>query len=172
MFTPSQVAKKANVSGQTIRNYSSEYAELLSPTASVENGPRLYTDEDVQTLCAIAELRRARIPPNEIVDRLQSGIPTIVDVESNDPIKEPQEPLKAGQEALLIPQMVLSSLQARFEGHDRLFEALQRQLDNQVAQQKAEQRDRWTLIGLSFIAGMVAALVLFVAAYLLLTIGS
>jgi DNA-binding transcriptional MerR regulator len=160
MLTPSQVAKRANVSGQTIRNYSSEYAELLSPTASVKNGTRLYTDEDVQILCAIAELRKAGIPPGEIVARLQSDIPTIVDVDSNEPIKDPQEPLETVQEALLAPQMLLPTLNARFEAIERQIEA-----------QERRQHDRWTIIALSFIAGMVAALVLFGVAYLLLTVG-
>jgi DNA-binding transcriptional MerR regulator len=160
MLTPSQVAKKANVSGQTIRNYSSEYAELLSPTASVKNGTRLYTDEDVQTLCAIAELRKAGIPPDEIVARLQSDIPTIVDVDSNEPLKDAVEPPKSSQEALLAPQMVLSTINDRFEAIERQIEA-----------QERRQHDKWTIIALSFIAGMVAAMVLFATAYLLLTVG-
>jgi DNA-binding transcriptional MerR regulator len=71
-YTTSQVAKIAHVSPSSVRNYTNEYAELLSPAARGENGSRLFDDADLQVFCTIADLRKAGIPPAEIIERIRS----------------------------------------------------------------------------------------------------
>lgn len=128
MLTPTQVARKANVSSQSIRNYSADYADLLSSTASRSDGPRLYTDEDASILCVIADLRKSGMPRAEIIDRIQNGdAPPIVEAVANAPSNEAQEAQKTGQDATLAVQTVLSTLNARFEAIERRFEARDRQ---------------------------------------------
>lgn len=127
MQTPAQVARKANVTAQSIRNYSRDYADLLSPAARGDDGPRLYTDKDVDTLCTIAALRKSGVPPHEVAGRVRNGdAPPIVDVVANAPLNDPQEALKAGQEASFAIQIVQSTLNARFEAIERRFEARER----------------------------------------------
>lgn len=112
MQTPTQVAKKANVSAQSIRNYSTEYADLLSETASRTHGPRLYTDEDVQVLCTIAYLRRAGVPRDEIAERIRNEeVPPLIEVSANALSTEPQQPLKTASNEALVVHMALSAMQ-------------------------------------------------------------
>lgn len=176
MPTTAQVAKIANVSLQSVRNWTRQYPELFTPEARGEaaDGVRLFSDRDVEVMCAIADLRKSGVPSSEVIARINNGdVPPIVDIEATpheSPHEAPTAPHEA-QEAPLATQTVLSSLNARFEGHDRLFEALQRQLDTQAAQQRAERHDRLWTLGLGILIGMVAAMVLFVVAYLLLTVG-
>lgn len=116
MQTPSQVARKANVTPQTIRNYSTQYGQFLSSSARGETGPRLYTDEDVEILCTIAALRSSGIPPDEIVERLQQqDVPPIVDVTPQSTFNEPKQTLKEAQDGFLAPQIVQTVRVARDE---------------------------------------------------------
>lgn len=71
--TTRQMAQIAQLSEQSVRNYSREYAELLSPQARGQAGSRLFNDQDVQTLVAVAALRRQGVPQAEIIARLRAG---------------------------------------------------------------------------------------------------
>ncbi len=127
MQTPSQVAKRANVTAQTIRNYSHDYGALLSPSARGDDGPRLYSDEDVSILCAIAALRKSGIPPGEVAARVQNeAAPSVIDVAISAPSNQPQEALKASHSDVATPQMVLSAINGRIEAIERRFEARER----------------------------------------------
>lgn len=150
MQTPTQVAKKANVSAQSIRNYSTEYADLLSKTASRTHGPRLYTDEDVQVLCTIAYLRRAGVPRDEIAERIHNEeVPPLIEVSANapsplragTPSTEPQQPLKTASNEALVVHVALSTMQ-------RQIDALQRQ-------QRSQARQMLWSHGVAFYLGMV-----------------
>lgn len=127
MQTPSQVAKRANVSAQTIRNYSADYAALLSPSANGSSGPRLYSERDIEMLCAIAALRKSGVPAGEVAARLQSENAPVIDAVANTPSNQPQEALKAGHSSDLAPQLILSSINGRFEALERRFETRERQ---------------------------------------------
>lgn len=134
MLTPAQVAQRANVTGQTIRNFSTQYGQFLSAAARGEAGPRLYDDEDVETLCTIAALRKSGVPSHEVMQRLRNHVaPPIVDVNPqyslNDPSTSPKVPLNvtdAQGEALLLPA-VISDLQTRLQAleRDRVVQARQ-----------------------------------------------
>lgn len=72
-ITTRELSKIAGVSEQTVRNYTREYSEFLSPAARGETGPRLFNDQDVQVFCTIASLRREGVPSVEIIERLRRG---------------------------------------------------------------------------------------------------
>jgi DNA-binding transcriptional MerR regulator len=127
MLSPAQVARLANVTPQTIRNYTREYAHLLSTQASGKSGNRLFTDEDVRILCAIADLRKSGVPPHEIASHLREETPPIIDI-------TPQSPSNAD----FSPQMPLvaqSHVVARFD-------ALETRIDNYMTELRAEFRQR------------------------------
>lgn len=71
--TTRQLAKIAAISEGTVRNYTRDYAELLSPAGRGDVGARLFSDNDVQILCTIAALRKEDVPRAEILERLQRG---------------------------------------------------------------------------------------------------
>lgn len=118
-YTPIQVARRANVVVQSIRNWSRDYAEFLSPGARGEAGPRLYSDEDVSVLCAVAALRKSGVARAEVVARLRDEVPGVVDVE---PTQQPTQATNAGQGEALALYAVQSSLQSRVEALERRME--------------------------------------------------
>src|SRR5215203_2297028 len=98
--TPAQVAKQANVSVQSIRNWTKEYAELLSPEARGEMETRLFSDADVEVLLTIAGLRRIGWPAAEILRHVKEGtVPAVVDVPIA-PHKQPTMPYNSPQTRL------------------------------------------------------------------------
>ena len=148
MFTPAQVAKRANLHSNTVRNYSRDYAELLSLGARGEAGPRLYTDEDVDTICTIAALRKSGMLPAAIVERIHADpAPPVVDVE---PTQSPQ----TGYNALKAPEVAPTSLQAPYNTLQRDYVALQRRYETHL------QHQLWTH-GVAFYLGMVTMGLLF-----------
>lgn len=146
MQTPKQVADRANVNAQTIRNYSTKYADLLSPQASGQFGPRLYTDEDVEILCTIAALRRAGVDASQVAERIRNhDVPPIVDLTSspsNEAINQPHEASKPAQDVAFALQLVQPTLNGRFEAIERRLEA-------------REKGERWWAWGLGFWTGMI-----------------
>lgn len=160
MQTPSQVARRANVSSQTIRNYSRDYAELLSPSANGSDGPRLFTDDDVNTLCSIAALRKSGVPPGDVAERIRNGqMPPVIDVALNAPSNDVQEGQKTGQNDVFALQLVQSSL------NDRL-NAIERRLEGQ------DRNAIWWARGEGILIGMVAMMGLLVLAWLLVNGGA
>ena len=93
-----ELSKTAQVSEQTIRNYTREYGALLSPAARGETSPRLFSDTDVQTLCTIAALRKANVPPAEVIERIRRGDVVI------DTTPSPQQATPSPQDAHQAPQ--------------------------------------------------------------------
>lgn len=154
MQSPSQVAKRANVTAQTIRNYSSDYGALLSPAARGEDGPRLYSDEDVAVLCAIAALRKSGVPPAEVMERIQNeAAPSVIDLTPNVPSIQPQKALKEERSDIVSPQMVLSTINGRFEVLERRIEARERQTF-------------WWTLGMGVWIGMVLMAAIFFGVWL------
>lgn len=145
MPTPAQVARKANVTPQTIRNYSTQYGEFLSPEARGENGPRVYNDADVEILCAIASLRNSGLSTDEVIERLRNQeVPPIVDVTPQPPLNEPQEALNAGQGELLAPQPVQFQMQRDEVVYSRLdaIDTVNEMIREQLVTMRQEQKDR------------------------------
>lgn len=124
MPTPADVARLANVTPQTIRDFTKRYADFLSPQASPENGARLYTDEDTEILRTVAALRRSGISHSKIAAQLRSRneVPPVVDV---TPSNQAQEPPKNGLESFLAPQIIQSITTTRFDALERRFDSLE-----------------------------------------------
>lgn len=73
-FKTKQVADKLGVSPNTIRNYSSEFAEFLSDSASPEWGvERSFTEADLEILAAIAAWKKRGHTYKEIKRKLARG---------------------------------------------------------------------------------------------------
>lgn len=120
--TTRQMAEIAGVSEQTARNYSRVYAELLSPQARGEIGPRLFSDQDAQIFCSIAAMRRDNVPPAEIITRIKHGD---IYIDHTTPHQATTNEPQATQAALEAPHalmLVRSDLQ-------RQINALQRRQD-------------------------------------------
>lgn len=108
-----ELSKIAGVAEQTVRNWTREYGDLFSPPARGDNGPRLFSDEDVQVFCSIASLRRDGVPPAEIVERLSRG-DVYIEATPNSPQATPT-PTDGPQAALV----ALSGVQARLDALER-----------------------------------------------------
>jgi DNA-binding transcriptional MerR regulator len=145
MYTPSQVAKRANIHSNSVRNYSREYGEFLSAGARGEAGPRLYTDEDVDVLCAIAALRKSGVASGEVGEHLRQR--AVIDV-------TPQE----APQALQMPTLIQSSVPEVYNALHARLDSLERRVDRQAT----ERIERVWI----FTAGMVAAGVIFILAWL------
>jgi DNA-binding transcriptional MerR regulator len=98
------MAEIAGVSEQTARNYTRTFAELLSPQARGETGPRLFNDEDVQIFCSIASMRRENIPPAEVIERIRRGD---IYIDHTTPQQTTQSPPQSPQTALEAPNALL-----------------------------------------------------------------
>lgn len=75
MATSSDLADRFEVSEQTIRNWSNEFASFLSPDATPpgDRAPRFFTPEDELILSTVATLRIQRKSYAEISGLLQEG---------------------------------------------------------------------------------------------------
>lgn len=105
MTTTRQLAKLADVSEQTVRNYTRDFGELLSPQARGDAGPRLFSDEDVQIFCSIANLRKANVPPAEVIERIRRG-DVYIEATPSPQQATPNEP-KATPTSLEPPQALM-----------------------------------------------------------------
>lgn len=166
MLTPAQVAKLANAHPNSVRKWSADYAEFLSPAASGEHGPRLYTEQDVETIRTIAALRNSNVPPAEVAQRLRNqDVPPVIEVEPtqpytpplHEPTQTPHEPTTALQgymDTSTALHAVTTALQAHSEATQRRIATLEHELDNY------RKRDLWTH-GVAFHLGMVTMGVIF-----------
>ncbi len=165
MLTPTQVAKLANINPNSVRNYSSTYAEFLSPDARGENGPRIYSAADVEIICTIAALRNSGVPPAEVIERIRNqDVPPIVDAEPATPsLQEPPRSLQTTQEPSTALQAIQSSIQARLDAVERRHEAdvarLERQRLEDVERAEKQQRRDADLLITGIVLGVLASLV-------------
>lgn len=164
MQTPAQVAKRANVHVNSIRNWSVDYADLLSPQARGEEGARLFTDEDVQTILAIAALRKSGVPPSEISGRIrQHEVPPVVDVATETLQSSPQEAhnaLQTTSNAISPLQVAHNALQSHQEATDKRIDMLERTL---ILMQQSESNRNSSLITGIVIGGAITLIVVALA---------
>ena len=79
-YTPTQTARHAGISPNTVRLWSREYREFLSEHANPPTGvDRSYTATDVATMQAIAQLRANNISTADVKERLRSQPPQAPD---------------------------------------------------------------------------------------------
>lgn len=129
MYTPAQVARRANAHPNSIRNWAREYGELLSAAARGETGPRLFDDADVDILCAIAALRKSGVPPSEVVGRIRAreDAPPVVDVAATPSAQE-------SLQAIQMPDKASDAIQIGYSGLQSRVEVLERRVDNGASQ--------------------------------------
>lgn len=124
MYTPIQVARRANAHPNSIRNWAREYAEFLSSPG--QSGRRLFTDEDMQVLCAVAALRKSGMPPGEVAERLRNPQPPIVDVEPQENAQDALQSPHAAHDAPLAIQIGYNALQGQIDALGRRVETRER----------------------------------------------
>lgn len=123
MYSVLQAARIASVSSSTIRNWSAEFGEFLSPTANPPPGEtREFTDDDLRVFSTVAVMRGQLLATTDIVDALRDG-------QRFEPVapptEDPQPQDRANTEtAVTIYKDLLTQLETRAEKlADRLIEA-------------------------------------------------
>lgn len=122
--TTKQVADLAGISESSVRNYTHTYKAFLSPAARGEAGNRLFTDEDLRVLCAIAAMRAANVPPAEIIAHIERG-----DVFIEAAPQQATTQAASPQEAPEAPQMLMvvrSDLQRQITLLRRSYDRVER----------------------------------------------
>lgn len=156
-YTPAQVARLVGVSVQSIRNWSRDYAVLLSDQATGTAGVRQFNEEDVETLRTVATLRKTGLPPAEIIRRVQEGsAPPIVDAAVSPLQPTLQSPTPSPQEAPQAPEMALMVLHTAHNALQGRLEALEARLDRQAA----EARTRAGMFAVGVLTGVFLVLLL------------
>lgn len=121
MLTVSQVARKARVAPNTVRNHVRDFPDLFSEAARGLKGNRLFNENDVEAICSLVALKDSGMPLAEAALRLRSQeAPTVIDIAAT-PMQEaasPQEARHAPLATLDVQSIVLSR-----------FEAIERRLD-------------------------------------------
>lgn len=148
MLTVSQVARKANVAPNTVRNHARDFPDLFSEAARGLQGNRLFNEDDVEVICSLVALKSAGMPLAEAADRIRTQeAPPIVDVVANEPAMKPQE----GQQGAFALQAIQSSLQTQIEAMHR--------------EHKAQLRRQLWSHGVAFYLGMVTMGIVFFLAW-------
>lgn len=149
--TTRQLAKIADVAEQTIRNYTRDYADLLSPQARGDAGPRLFSDADVQTVCTIATLRKEDVPRAEIIERLTRG-DIVIDATPSPHQATPNA--QEGQGEALIAPLVLSTMQRQMDAIQRQMDTIQRN-QSLISRNDKLQGALWGAIAAFALVGLV-----------------
>lgn len=162
-YTPTAAAALIGISVSTLRNYCSQFKDLLSADASPPAGQeRRLTPADVATLQRAKELRDQGMAPAEIITTLQSTLQT-EDVSTLHPyidtqLAQAQPPAPAPITAP--PNTLQTELQT-----------LQRQIDTLEEHRREDASHRASMI-VMFAAGLIAGLLLAIVGILLISAGA
>lgn len=122
-YTTKQVAQRANVADNTVRNYIKEYPDFFSEAAHGRNGPRLFNHADLETVCTIAALRKSGMLPGDIAEHVrQQEAPPVIDVAATPaqiPLQEAANALQTRGDGALALQAGFNALQQRVEAVER-----------------------------------------------------
>lgn len=80
-YTTTQISEILEKTPQTIRNWTDEFSEYLSPLATQEGRNKLYTLDDLAVLSFIKDMRESGFRPEEIGSALARGDRSEIDVE-------------------------------------------------------------------------------------------
>lgn len=163
MYTPAQVAKRANSHPNTIRGYADKYGELLSADPRNQGEARLFTDKDVEILCNIASLRKSGVSPDEVASRIRaSETPPVIDViptPIHESIQEPTRGLQQADMGMWGIQVAYNGLQSEVAALRGDVAALQRR--READDRKLEDKERqWARLEGAIIALAAAGFVL------------
>lgn len=154
-YSPTDVARTLGVSASTVRNWTSEYGERLTPEARGEAGNRLYSDADVAVLQYVAQLRAEKLPRAAVLARLRETHIAEAETLVSQPTDTPAEALQPFMAA-----QYLAHLETRLD-------AVQRSIDERL--QAAERRQQRTVNALLYgvIVGFALAMCLLAIAFAL-----
>lgn len=134
-------ASKLQISPNTLRNWSEQYSQFLSPSAQPGVQPeRRFTEKDLTILTYIKQLRSEGLQVAEITERLSET--SFQETEILEATTEAIQPASSGSIALQTTPEGLQQAPAPIVGQDyllsieRRFEALERSV-------KEEMRPRW-----------------------------
>lgn len=116
-YTVTQMARALSLSAGTIRTWTAEFADSLSPFATVEKGEtRTYTEEDLAVFQTVKVLRDQQQSYEAIRERLQTG-ERLEPLESGQATGKPQEPTvtAAGGPSSLATADILERFIVRYE---------------------------------------------------------
>jgi DNA-binding transcriptional MerR regulator len=114
MLTVTQVAAKADIALNTVRNYAKAYPDLFSEDARGLKGNRLFNDDDVEVICTLVALKASGMALDDAAERLRSqSAPSIVDVGAT-PLQQASTNAQEAQEGAITVQAVLSNHEAQF----------------------------------------------------------
>lgn len=165
-YTPTAAAAMIGISVSTLRNYCSQFKELLSPDAAPPAGTeRRLTPADVATLQRVKELRGQGMAPAAIVATLQASLQTedastlqpyidstTTDFQPAQAQPTAQELVPATTQAIELYSAILThttALQSRMD-------AMQAQIDSQARAGAS----RFTLFVAGILIGLVVALII------------
>lgn len=170
-YTPAQVAVLLNVHPNTVRSWTRDYADVLSPSA--RSRPRLLTPRDVAILQLVAQWRTAGLPPDAVLSRLRTVpdtdvaqpyidatvTPTMAADASSSTPDVPAVPVTATVDASLLLRELTTVLDARSAQYNDTL----RQLDARL--RTIESRRTYTLVlvvgvSVGLIVGLLLALLL------------
>ena len=163
-MTPAEAASILSINPHTVRRWCAAHAPHLSPDANPgKDALRRLTGRDLEVLREVQRLRAQGVQTEAINKRLAA----LAFAEVDTPAQTAQEndaqrlatPAQTAQDALLLPMLT--------DAMDKRLDALQRHVDRL----ERNQRDRVIVFGIGVGVGLVAAILLLLAAYLLATIG-
>jgi len=138
-YTTFQLAELLDVNPATIRNWTAEFADLFSDSATPPKGrARVYNDADLRILTTVAVLREQAIELAEIGERLEQGFRA-------EPLEFPETAENDAPAADLPPQIAesfnhaLTTLERQNSGLlDKIEQLHQRLLDTEKRATAAE----------------------------------
>lgn len=149
MLTVSQVARKARVAPNTVRNHVRDFPDLFSEAARGLKGNRLFDSADVEAFCSLVALKDSGMPLMEAAERIREReAPTVIDVGAT-PLQRAASPKEARSEEFLLPATIT---------------AMQRQIDAQNAEIKRAIRNQEILIDNAYKKGQERGAIVTLAA--------
>lgn len=163
-YTPTAAAGLIGISVSTLRNYCSQFKELLSPDASPPAGQeRRLTPADVATLQRARELRNQGMAPAEIVTTLRATL-QMDDTGTLQPYIDAQVITTAPDPVESPTPLAMNSLQTELQ-------IIQRQINTLEAHRREDADYRVRMIWM-FAAGVVAGLLLAAVAIIAINAGA
>ena len=153
-YTPTQTARHAGISPNTVRLWAKEYREFLSGDANPPSGvDRSFTAADVAVMQAIAQLRANNISTADVKERLRQQPPTALQETTESPKQD-----TVVSNDLVPAHDAIQAFLARNDVTDKL-ESIDRRLE------RVESRNNTVMIAVVAFAG--GAVVVAVIAWLL-----
>jgi DNA-binding transcriptional MerR regulator len=165
-YTPTQTARHAGISPNTVRLWAKEYREFLSEYANPAAGvDRAFTAGDVAMMQAIAQLRSNNISIADVKERLRQQPPEPLHEVTTDSIGGARNDDTGGQ-GHLIPLASLESILERSVGTAELRDKLE-VVDRRIERIESKRESQLMLIWVALAGVGVGAILVAVVVWLL-----